>query len=108
MVKTILVENYIVKIGQNQTENQSLLEAMNENDSWFHLADYPSPHLIINADYKNLSKQTIYHLAVLLKQNTKYKHEHALPIHYCLRNDLSLTSTPGQVVLNGKYKTIRV
>ena len=30
MVKTILVENYIVKIGQNQTENQSLLEAMND------------------------------------------------------------------------------
>jgi predicted ribosome quality control (RQC) complex YloA/Tae2 family protein len=108
MVKTILVENYTVKIGQNQGENQTLLETMDENDTWFHLADYPSPHLVINADYQNLSKQIIYHLAVLLKQNTKYKHEHALPIHYCLRKELGLTSTPGQVQLLGKYKTIRV
>jgi predicted ribosome quality control (RQC) complex YloA/Tae2 family protein len=101
-------EIYTIKIGQNQNENQNLLESMNENDSWFHLTDCASPHLIINIDFNLLSKQDIYRIAVILKQHTKYKKENNILIDYTLRKDLGLTKTPGMVNLIGKYYTIRV
>ena len=101
-------ENYTIKIGQNQNENQTLLESMNENDTWFHLSDYVSPHLIINVDFHNLSKQDIYRIGVILKQHTKYKKENNILIDYTLRKDLKLTKTSGMVNLIGKYYTIRV
>jgi predicted ribosome quality control (RQC) complex YloA/Tae2 family protein len=101
-------EIYTIKIGQNQEENQALLESMNENDSWFHLSDYSSPHLIINVDFHSLSKQDIYRIAILLKQHTKYKKEGPLNIDYTLRKELGLTKTPGMVNLIGKYYTIKV
>ena len=81
---------------------------MNENDSWFHLSNFASPHLIINVDFHLLSKQDIYRIAVILKQHTKYKKENSIEIDYTLRKDLKLTKTPGMVNLIGKYYTIKV
>ena len=101
-------EIYTIKIGQNQEENQKLLESMNENDSWFHLSGFASPHLIINIDFHLLSKQDIYRIAVILKKHTKYKKEGPVGIDYTLRKDLKLTKTPGMVNLIGKYNTIRI
>ena len=104
----IFNEIYTIKIGQNQEENQKLLESMNENDSWFHLSDYASPHLIINVDFNLLSKQDIYRIAVILKHHTKYKKEGPLCIDYTLRKNLKLTKTAGMVNLIGKYYTIKI
>jgi predicted ribosome quality control (RQC) complex YloA/Tae2 family protein len=101
-------DQYTIKIGQNATENQILLQEMNCNDSWFHLSDKSSPHLIINVDHNLLSKQQIYQIAILLKQNTKHKKENHISIDYTLRKNLKLTNTPGLVNLIGKYYTINV
>jgi predicted ribosome quality control (RQC) complex YloA/Tae2 family protein len=99
---------YTIKIGQNQYENQLLLESMNPEHTWFHISGFPSPHLVIDANYENLSKAMIYKIAILLKQNTKYRKENNIDIDYTLRKNLQLTETPGMVYLRGKYHTIKV
>ena len=50
----------------------------------------------------------IYKIAILLKQNTKYRKENNIDIDYTLRKNLQLTETPGMVYLRGKYHTIKV
>jgi predicted ribosome quality control (RQC) complex YloA/Tae2 family protein len=96
---------YTIKIGKNAQENQELLEMSNLDHTWFHVSDYPSPHLIINVDYNILTKKELYQIAVILKQNTKYKKENNISIDYTLRKNLELTSTPGLVKIIGKsYK----
>ena len=101
-------EIYTIKIGSNAEENHTLVESMEPNETWFHLDEYPSPHLIINADYDNLSKKTIYQIALLLKQNTKYKKEAELSILYTHRKNLITTKIPGTVTIKGNYKTIKI
>lgn len=99
---------YTIQIGQNQKENDILLRSMNEKHTWFHLSDYSSPHLTIDTNFENLTKEQIYRIACLLKNNTKYKKENHVSIDYTLRGNLELTEIPGQVVFKKKYKTICV
>jgi predicted ribosome quality control (RQC) complex YloA/Tae2 family protein len=99
---------YTIKIGSNAEENHTLVESMEPNETWFHLDEYPSPHLVINVDYDNLSKKMIYQIALLLKQNTKYKKETELTILYTHRKNIELTKVPGRVSIKGKYKTIKI
>ena len=104
-------DKYTIKIGQNERENQNLLENVDPNHTWFHLSDYPSPHLFINVDFNLLSKKDIYVIAVILKQNTKYKKENNVSIDYILRKNLEMTNKPGLVKLKtkgSKYYTIKV
>jgi len=99
---------YTIQIGQNQRENDALLKSAEHNHTWFHLTDYPSPHLIINVDYNELSKEQIYRIACILKKNTKYRKENYVNIDYTLRNNIELTEVLGKVLLHRKYKTICV
>jgi len=99
---------YTIQIGQNQYENDSLLKSAEYNHTWFHLSDYPSPHLIINADYNVLSKEQIYRIACILKKNTKYRKENYISIDYTLRSNIELTEVVGKVLLHRKYRTICV
>jgi len=99
---------YTIQIGQNQNENDSLLKSAEHNHTWFHLSDYPSPHLVINVDYNLLSKEQIYRIACILKKNTKYRKENYISIDYTLRSNIELTNEIGKVLLHRKYKTICV
>lgn len=99
---------YTIKIGQNAIENDILLKEMKDNDTWFHLSEYSSPHLIINTDFNFLTKKDIYQIAVILKQHTKYKKDNHIAITYTLRKNLELTTTPGLVNLIGKHYNINV
>ena len=108
-MKVITFEDlYTIKIGSNAEENHSLVESMELNETWFHLDEYPSPHLVINVDYTKLSKKMIYQIALLLKQNTKYKKEAELRIIYTHRKYIELTKVPGRVSIKGKYETIKI
>ena len=81
---------------------------MKPEDSWFHLSEFSSPHLIINTNVFELSKKDIYRIAILLKQNTKYRKENHIPVCYTLRKNLKLTSKLGEVIVIGKTGEINV
>jgi len=108
-MKTIQFRDaYTIRIGNNQEENQTILQTMNPEDTWFHLSDFPSPHLAINVNFKQLDKETIYEISTILKQNTKFKKQNYVSITYTLRKDIRLTSKIGEVILNKGHKSIKV
>jgi len=99
---------YTIQIGQNQEENDKLVKSMEPKHTWFHLSDFSSPHLVINVDYEDLTKEKIYRIACILKKNTKYRKENYVSIDYTHRENLILTETPGTVLLNKGFNVICV
>ncbi len=59
------IEDYKVLVGRNSTENQKLLAIAKSNDTWMHLRDIPSSHVIIRTDKQNLPDSVIYAAAKL-------------------------------------------
>ena len=106
-MKKIEIDNYEIKIGQNKHENQFLLENMSDEFTWFHLKNFPSAHLWINQNWKNLTKKQIYECAVQLKKLSKYRKYNNIEIIYTLGKNLKKTKTPG-LVLTSKTYTIKV
>ena len=70
-MKTVLLDDYQIKIGQNRDENELLLNTMPDNFTWFHIKDYPSAHLWIEEDFNKLTKNQIYRCALELKKSGK-------------------------------------
>ena len=79
-----LGDDVTIYVGQSKEENWSLIDKSKQNDIWFHLADHPSCHVVINlAEHKNkdkdkknreiISNKTIYYVASLCKEHSKLK-----------------------------------
>lgn len=67
---------YIVRIGQSAQENWDLIDDSSQNDIWFHLSKFPSPHVVLqnpeNISIKKIPKQLIVKCADLCKYHNKY------------------------------------
>lgn len=107
-MKNISVDGIEITIGQNQDENQRLLEEMKPEHSWFHIENLPSAHLTIPISYETIKKQSIYRIALELKKNSKYKKENNISVIYTHRKHLKLTNTPGKVITQNKIQRIKV
>ena len=71
-MKTITVDHFDVYVGENATENWELIDKYIEYKyTWFHLASFPSCHVFVDTKYIN--PQTIYMIANVCKQNTKFR-----------------------------------
>ena len=106
-MKTILLDDYHIKIGQNKEENELLLNTMSGDFTWFHIKNYPSAHLWIDEDFNNLTKKQIYNCALELKKSGKYRKWNNIEIIYTQGKNLKKTNTPGTVITS-KTKTIKV
>ena len=74
-MKIIETDQYIIKCGQNQNENDLLITESNKDSLWFHLDKIPSPHVVmskIDNDYEFIKND--YMVACqLCKDNSKAK-----------------------------------
>lgn len=102
-------ENNKIKIGKNAKENDLIVKDAKETDIWFHLADFPSCHVIIECS-KNfpVDNQMIKYCANLVKQNGKYKNIPKVKVNYTEIKNVTRATTPGQVIIKGKVKSIIV
>lgn len=107
LVDTTFEQN-IIKLGRNANDNDLIISEAKQSDYWFHLADFPSCHLIISVDDENpINKQMITYCAQLVKMNTKYKNVPKVSVNYCLIKQVHKTKTKGLVMLTGKInKTV--
>ena len=105
-MKTINLDGYLLKLGQNKEENHTLLEEKDPKHTWFHLEDLPSAHLWINESYNNLSKAVIYKCAIELKKSGKYRKSNHVRIMYALGEDVSSSGQNIGEVVTKKYRTI--
>jgi predicted ribosome quality control (RQC) complex YloA/Tae2 family protein len=102
-------ENNPIKIGQNAVENTMIISDSTQTDMWFHLADFPSCHLIIeNSTKYPISTQMIQYCAEKVKENTKYKNIPKVKVNYTSIKNVHKTKTPGLVNLTGKIMHIVV
>ena len=89
-------------IGSNAQDNVNIIQAADPNDIWFHIADYPSAHIIAHLPYK-LNKKSLIPIikqgAVLCKQVSKYANQKNLSITYTPVSNINLTDILGTVNL---------
>lgn len=100
-------ENNPIKIGQNAEENNDIIKEANQTDMWFHLAKFPSCHVIVECSEEfPINNAIINYCAQLVKQNTKYKCIPKLKVNYTKIKNVQRTDKIGCVVLKGKVFTI--
>lgn len=111
-MKEFSVNGNKVILGENAKENTELIKEYQLHDStvyWFHLKDYPSPHLLLVNEYE-LEKETVVECCKLLKLHSKkeYRFMKNIKINYTNLENVITTKTPGLVQLKGKVnvKTI--
>ena len=75
---------YVAKIGKNAQENWDLISDSSQNDIWFHLDNFSSPHVVLTvpSEIKKIPKQLITWCAVLCKIHSKYNAIKKVPVIY--------------------------
>ena len=109
MVYIETYENFTIKIGKNDEENDNLIKEGGQNDLWFHIKNNPSPHGIIHSDTKEEpTKDVIYKTAELVKSFSKYKDLSKITIVYTKLKNIKRTNILGSVIIKNKTKEIIV
>jgi len=112
--KKVCIEGifYTYIIGTNANENFKLIDMSNPYDLWFHVANYPSCHVICQLQEdkkydKKLLRKIVKQGALCCKQYCKYKNISDLSITYTYIKNISKTDIIGQVnTTNAKYISI--
>ena len=109
---TQIGRNITFSVGNNASENFSVIDGSKENDIWFHVKDYSSCHVVasIPEDLKLTKKNLKYIIkqgAVLCKKYSKYSNVKDLAIIYTTMNNVQKTEVIGSV-LTSNIKTIQL
>ena len=109
MIESI-IDEYIVKIGENQKENDLLVKKSDHNDYWLNISDYSSAHGVIqNPNNERINNKIIKKVCMLIKmKSNKCKSIHNLKFSVTKIKNLTTTNVEGQVIINGDYKTISI
>ena len=109
MVYIETYENFNIKIGRNDEENDKIIKEGSQNDLWFHIKNNPSPHGIIHCDtIEEPSKDVIYKTAELVKSFSKYKDLSKITIIYTKLKNIKRTNILGSVIIKNKTKEVIV
>ena len=98
-MKTFMIKEYTLTVGQNAKENDELITNSNENFIWFHLANLPSCHGILNCTIDKLTSTLIFQCACKIKKNTKYKKNRDIKVNYIELKFIQKTNKLGEVLL---------
>ena len=108
-----LVE-YVVWVGENAIENWQLVDRAEPDDMWFHVANYPSGHVVVRASHldashlgADLPKDVIVYCARLCKAQSKQKYMKNIEIIYTKIQNVKKTHVVGEVRVR-KSKSIYV
>jgi predicted ribosome quality control (RQC) complex YloA/Tae2 family protein len=101
--RKIGVLNY--KIGTDAAENWRLIDAAQQTDLWFHVADAPSSHVVLalpdGASLKHVTNQTIICCATACIQRSSVKScRGKIKVSYTTMANLSKAATLGSVEIN--------
>jgi len=100
---------YTIKIGQNKTENWSLLDNSNPDNLWFHVSESPSAYVVLDTvcSIKDVPKRVIYRCAVLCKMRSKSRKERHSNVNYTYVRHVSKGENVGEAIMQ-KANIIRV
>lgn len=92
----------IIHVGENAKDNFRLIDISNRYDIWLHLKNYPSPHVVIHNNKKEISSETLFYAAELCKDHSKYHCTENLEIIYTKIKDIEKTETIGSVIIKNE------
>ena len=88
-------------LGTNAINNTSIIIDTQKQHLpyvfWFHLKDFPSPHLLFFNDSNKILKNELIHCCTIIKNHSKYYNYRSLDFIYCNLKFVMTTSTPGLV-----------
>ena len=97
------------KSGSNSKDNFFIIDSSKPTDLWFHIADYPSAHVIaeITDDIgKKELKYIIKRGAIICKQISKYSNQKNLEITYTQISNITKTNILGTVNITNQKNII--
>jgi len=107
-MKEYEINDYKFYVGNNQLENNRLIEEGTQSDIWFHLDKLPSPHGILKCNEKDLTKTIATQCCIIIKELSKFKNIRSVSVIYCSLKNIRRTNTPGKVIVKGKTKKMTV
>lgn len=93
-----------IKIGKNAKNNFEIIEQADENDLWFHLADYTSAHGILH--HQHITNENIHLIAELIKNKKKECKGKKVKVEYLPVKFVKKTKITGMVELLEKPKYV--
>jgi predicted ribosome quality control (RQC) complex YloA/Tae2 family protein len=99
-------------VGNNASENFSIIDCSKDSDIWFHVKDYASCHVVASIPEElKLTKKDLRYIikqgAVLCKKYSKYSNVKDLTIIYTTISNVQKTNVIGSVLTNN-IKTIYI
>jgi predicted ribosome quality control (RQC) complex YloA/Tae2 family protein len=107
-MRTYELDDIKILVGTSAIENWALIDDAKQNYVWMHLDGFPSPHVIIQADYQDVDKKILNYGASLCKLHSKYKNLKNLKIMYLPIKNVTKTKKPGEVTTKGKAGIIKI
>lgn len=104
-IEQFFIDGYKVMIGKSEKGNIELLQKAKAKDTWLHLKDRPSAHVIIVSDKQTLPAHIIYEAAKLCVDFSLFEKGRYL-VDYTPRREVKMQE--GANVLYNKYNTIEV
>lgn len=104
-MKELIIDNITYRIGENAEDNTQLINASMGTWTWFHLAAFPSCHVIVCHD--NIDESMINTAANLVKSKSKYKFRN-IGVNYCLVRNLRHGTKPGSVHFSSNRQVKKV
>lgn len=100
---------YTIIIGKNKNENWSIIDDASGNDLWFHIAEMPSCHVILqnNEKINSVPRQVIKRCAYLCKIHSSAKTVAKCDVIYTAISNVKKTDIVGQVTVT-QCKTVSV
>jgi predicted ribosome quality control (RQC) complex YloA/Tae2 family protein len=107
--KEFIIENFVIKAGRNNLQNDKLLTSSKPNDLWFHTKAYHSSHIIIECLNSKPTDNIIQIAAEICAYNSQGKTGDKIPVDYCLKKYVKKLpkSKPGFVIYTD-FKTCYV
>jgi predicted ribosome quality control (RQC) complex YloA/Tae2 family protein len=106
-MKTCLYEyenqTYRIHCGQSAYENHQLVRQAEREDYWFHLENYPSPHVILEVKNLNIPNAVLLFCANLCREKSKYPHDSVM---YTEIKYIKPTKQLGQVTITPNHTRI--
>ena len=94
-MKTKIVNDIVIKLGETDKENWELIDAAQGKYVWVHLKSFPSGHVIIEDE--NPDKNLLTEAGNFCKEHTKYRKLRHIKVSITLCNNLKKGAKIGEV-----------
>ena len=106
-MKIIEKDDTIYWVGRNAKDNWETIKKSDQTWLWFNLDKFPSAHIVVCKESKDVSKKDIENACNLIIEYSKYKYNN-IGIVYCEINNLLFGIDPGSVVFKNNNKVHRI